>query len=256
MIAATTQAAAVRVLDADPDLADALDDEELEEARRALVAPAVSLERGDWSPAHAVPAANRHLGVLVVDGLLCREVAIADTVCAELIGPGDLLRPWDAASTSAVVPYDVRWHVLDEALLALLGQRFATAAARWPALTSAFVARATSRSQGLALSAAITCTTGLEQRLTMLFWHLAERWGRVCRDGVLVSLPLTHELIGRLIGACRPSVSTALKQLEREGSIVRLHSGGWLLASDPPQEVARMEARRRAARLATDGAAA
>jgi len=244
MVASSAEGAAVRVLDADPELAEALHDEELEEARRTLVAPTLTLAKGDWSPRGKIREANQQLGLLVVGGLLCREVAIGNTVCAELVGTGDLLRPWDGANASALVPHDVRWHVLEQARLALLGRRFASAAACWPALTSAFVARAMNRSQGLALSAAITCTTGIETRLSMLFWHLADRWGRVCRDGVLVPLPLTHELIGRLIGARRPSVSTALKQLEREGSIVRAHSGGWLLAGEPPCEVLQIGARR------------
>ena len=226
--------APVRVLDVDRDLADALDDQELEEARCALVAPSITLTKGDWSPRQAVPAEGGHLGVLVTDGILCREVVIGDSVCAELVGPGDLLRPWDGGGASLLVSCDVQWHVVKEARLAILGRGFATLAARWPALTSAFVGRAISRSHALALSATISCTTGLEARLLMLFWHMADRWGRVRRDGVVVPIRLTHDLIGRLIGARRPSVSTALKQLERQGLITRLPDGEWLLAGDPP----------------------
>lgn len=224
---------AIRVLDADPDLGDVLDEGELDEARRALVAPAMTLAKGDWSPRQAVPEGNGHLGLLVTQGILCREVAIADTVCAELVGPGDLLRPWDGGGVSALVASDVRWRVLQETRFALLGRRFTITAARWPSLTSAFVARSVSRSQGLAVSAAITCTIGLDRRLVMLFSHLSDRWGKVRPDGLMVPVPMTHELIGRLIGACRPSVSTALKQLEREGLIVRLGADGWLLRHPP-----------------------
>lgn len=231
--------AAMRVLDADPDLADVLDEYEVEEARHALVAPAITLSKGDWSPRHAIPAKKGHVGVLLTEGILCREVVIGDSVCAELVGPGDLLRPWDAASPGGLVSCDVRWHVLEEARLAILSRRFATVAARWPALTSALVARAVSRSHALALSATITCTTGLETRLLMLFRHMADRWGRVRRDGVVVPVQMTHELIARLIGARRPSVSTALKRLERDGSITRLNGTGWLLADAAPQSVPR-----------------
>jgi hypothetical protein len=224
---------AVRVLDADPALGDALGEEEFEEARLALVAPAMTLAKGDWKPRQTPSEPHGHLGLLVTQGILCREVVIADRVCAELVGPGDLIRPWDGADGAALVAYAIRWRVLRETRFALLGRRFTTTAARWPCLTSAFVARSVSRSQGLALSAAITCTTGLDRRLLMLFSHLADRWGKVRSDGLLVPLPMTHELIGRLIGACRPSVSTALKELEREGQIVRVGAEGWLLC-DPP----------------------
>ncbi len=224
---------AIRVLDADPDLGDVLDEGEFDEARQALVAPAMTLAKGDWVPRQTVPEGKGHLGVLVTQGILCREVAIADRVCAELVGPGDLLRPWDGAGTSALVAYDVRWRVLQEARFALLGRRFTITAARWPSLTSALVGRSVSRSQGLAVSAAITCTIGLDRRLLMLFSHLADRWGKVRSDGFVVPVPMTHEVIGRLIGACRPSVSTALKQLEREGLIARIGSEGWLLRHPP-----------------------
>ena len=229
----------MRVLDVDRDLAEALDDHQLEEASRALVAPAITLGKGDWSPRQGPPGENAHIGVLVTDGILCREVAIGDSICAELVGPGDLLRPWVGPGDNLLVSCDVRWHVLEDAQLAMLGQRFAAVAARWPALTTALVGRAISRSHALALSATISCTTGLETRLSMLFWHMAARWGKVRPDGVVVPIAMTHELISRLIGARRPSVSTALKQLERGGVIKRLHGGGWLLAGDPPRAVTR-----------------
>ncbi len=235
--------AALRVLDADPDLADVLDEDELEEARYSLIAPAITLSKGDWCPRQAIADSKGHVGVLVTEGTLCREVVIGDSVCAELVGPGDLLRPWDAAGASVLMSCDVRWHVLEDARLAILGRGFATVAARWPALTSALVSRAVSRSHGLALSATISCTTGMETRLLMLFWHMADRWGRVRSEGVVVPVPMTHELIGRLIGARRPSVSTALKRLEQEALITRLHGGGWLLAGDPPS--AALQGRRR-----------
>lgn len=245
--AASVQPDAVRVLEADPDLADVLEENELEEATCALVAPAMTLTKGAWSPRQTVPDVNGHLGVLVTEGILCREVAIGNSVCAELVGPGDLLRPWDGAGASALVPYEVRWQVLEQTRLALLGRRFTVTAARWPTLTSAFVSRAINRSQGLALAAAITCTTGLETRLLMLFRHLADRWGKVGQAGIMVPVPMTHELVGRLIGACRPSVSTALKQLERKELIARVHAGGWLLSHAAAEEALQLHARQRTA---------
>jgi len=225
---------AVRLLEADPDLAEALPEEERREATVALVAPAVALEAGDWSPRHNDDdAADGRIGVLIVSGLICREVVIGETVSAELLGPGDLIRPWDQTADHALVPYTVRWQVLEESRVALLGPRFVQAAARWPMLMSALVARTVRRSHTLALAAAISCTTGLETRLLMLFWQLADRWGKVTADGVVVPVKLTHETIGRLVGARRPSVSTALKQLERDGRLARIHRGGWLLTGDP-----------------------
>ena len=225
----------VSVLDHDRDLADVLSDAELSEARRLLLARSAGLPRGAWRPRRDVGLGEGGLGVLVLEGLLTREVSLGGTIGAELVGPGDLLRPWERCE-GAPASLEVSWHVLDEAQVALLGEHFTAVAARWPALLGALFGRATRRAQTLALYQAISSTTGLELRLQILFWHLAERWGRVRPDGVLLPLPLTHATIGRLIGARRPSVSTALKLLERDGILRRERGSGWLLtrAARPP----------------------
>jgi hypothetical protein len=223
------------VLDADVDLAEFLHEGERDVARHSLIARAIHLAPGDWTPSKAIPPANGHLGVLVLEGILCREVAVGTSCCAELVGPGDLLRPWDGdGGIGGLVSCDISWQVLEETRLAVLDRSFVTAAARWPALTTGLVARAIDRSKTLALAATIRSTPGLETRLLMLFWHMADRWGRVRPDGVVMPVRLTHELIARMVGARRPSVSTALKQLEREGVISRLDPCGWLLTAEPP----------------------
>jgi hypothetical protein len=224
----------VRLLAADPDLAEVLAEDELEAARLELIATGAALRRGPWTPGEMFEPGTRHLGLLVTQGVLCREVAIGGGTSAELVGPGDLIRPWEARA-GFLVTHEVSWHVLDDSVLAILDERLTRALARWPALTTALVERAVRRSHSLTVTAAINRTTGLESRLLMLFGHLADRWGRVRPDGVLVPVRLTHELIARMVGARRPSVSTALKQLERKGSMVPLHSGGWLLTCDPPR---------------------
>lgn len=223
----------VRLLDADRDLAEALPEAERREARLALLAPAVTLERGDWTPSHSDDdAADGRVGVLILSGSMCRELVIGGIASAELLGSGDVIRPWDRTADQALVPYSVRWQVLERSRLALLGPRFVETAARWPTLVSALFARAARRSHALALAAAVASTSGLETRLLMLFWDLADRWGRVTADGVVVPVELTHETIARLVGARRPSVSTALKQLERDGRLARSQRGGWLLIGE------------------------
>ena len=42
-------------------------------------------------------------------------------------------------------------------------------------------------------------------------------------------LPLTHEALGRLIGARRPTVTLALKVLDGQDRLERLPDGAWLL---------------------------
>jgi DNA-binding GntR family transcriptional regulator len=75
-----------------------------------------------------------------------------------------------------------------------------------------------------------------------LLWYLADRWGRVTPDGVIVPLRLTHETLARLVGAQRPSVTTAIRQLEEEGHLRRTPDRLWLLCGDPPERMARQAA--------------
>jgi hypothetical protein len=90
----------------------------------------------------------------------------------------------------------------------------------------------------------------VDRRLKALFWHLAERWGRVSGDGVIVPLALTHRILGQLVGARRPTVSTALSELAERGELVRRPDGSWLLRGDPPdaESLARKPAPVQAAR--------
>ena len=66
---------------------------------------------------------------------------------------------------------------------------------------------------------AIACQPRLEVRLALVLWHLAARWGKVELGGIRLSLPLTHRLLGQLVGAERPSVSHALARLAEAGLV-------------------------------------
>ena len=69
-------------------------------------------------------------------------------------------------------------------------------------------------------------------RLWMLFWELADRYGKVHPDGIHLDLPLTHEVLSHLAGARRPSVSGALTRLADEAGCAA--RGAWMLSGDPP----------------------
>jgi len=81
----------------------------------------------------------------------------------------------------------------------------------------------------------------VDMRLHMLFWHLADRWGRVRADGTIVPLRLSHSVLADLVAARRPTVSSALSDLaERE--LVRPLDEGWLLSGEPPAELLEVQA--------------
>ena len=99
---------------------------------------------------------------------------------------------------------------------------------------------AVSRAQSLAIALAVSHLRHVDARLHVLMWYLADRWGKVRPDGINVPLKLTHQALGRLVGAQRPSVTTALKQLAESGLLTRAGDGTWLLHGDPPETLQRM----------------
>ena len=68
--------------------------------------------------------------------------------------------------------------------------------------------------------------------------HLADGWGTVTSDGIVVPFELTHELLGRLIGARRPTVTVAVRALEDDRKLLRTDDGSWLLTPAGQQRVA------------------
>lgn len=225
----------MRLADADPSLFGGLQGRELEDARARAMVPAVMLPRGPWENPSELPASDLDacLGVLVLDGVLLRSVVVASDPRSELVGPGDLVRPWQEDELASV-PFEARWEVIRPARLAVLDARFAALACRWPMLTLAVVGRLVRRSRWLTLQLAISDLRRVDERLMVFFWHVADRWGRVGPEGVTVPLPVTHEVLSQLVCAQRPTVSTALKRLADEGRLRRKRDRTWLLAPEPP----------------------
>jgi hypothetical protein len=223
----------VALLDVDPDLGAGLTPERFRMARHEIRAVPLRLRRGEWAPDELGPVSSANVGLLVLGGVLAREVILEDTISTELLGPGDFIRPWSDEEPS-LLRQRVRWQVLAEARLAVLGGSFAKAVRRYPELSEELTARAMARSQRLATTQAISHLNSVERRVCALLWHLAERWGKVTADGIVVPLTLSHRLIGELIGARRPTVSTAFAALERQGKVRRREDATWLLTGDPP----------------------
>jgi CRP/FNR family cyclic AMP-dependent transcriptional regulator len=228
-----TPAPGLPLLDLDPELGARLGPEGLAAARTELVVRVLSVGRGEWAGGQLGSASPDHVGLLLVSGAMACEVVLADTISTELIGPGDLIRPWAPDSSAELLGQHVRWQVLAEARLAVLNRAFGAALLRFPEVNAMLLGRLNDRLERLATMKAIAQLNSVERRLIALFWHLAERWGRVTPDGVLVPLTLSHRLLGELVGARRPTVSTALASVARDGELVRRPDGSWLLTGGP-----------------------
>jgi CRP/FNR family cyclic AMP-dependent transcriptional regulator len=223
----------IHLLDADPELGRLLEGQRLIDARRDLLCRLHTLERGPWDAERLRTAGPEHVGLLLIDGVVARELALEDNVSAELLGPGDIVRPWQAQQPSQLMRAEVRWTVVEEVRFGILDRHFAVQLARYPEVNAMLIDRLTERAQRLAMMQAISQLNGVERRLLALFWHLSERWGRVVRDGVAVPVPLPHRVIAQLVGARRPTVSTALGTLAERGELLRRGDGGWLLTGEP-----------------------
>jgi CRP-like cAMP-binding protein len=226
----------VYLLEADPDLARGLDPRRIREVSQRLVARSLDIPRGAWTPARLLAGGSQPIGLLVLDGLLVREATVGDHPSAELLGPGDLLRAWeDADEADVLLPRRVEWTALCNARLAVIDHALAVRAAQWPEIFACFVERAARRAERLVLMQAIGHLTRVDDRLLAMLWCLAERWGRVVPGGVAVNLRLPHRTLAGMVGARRPSVTTALGQLIARGEIERRPDGGWILRGAPPE---------------------
>ena len=227
----------VRLLDVRPDLREGLDGQDVAAARLHVVARTVDLRPGQWIPPTLPSGRGDHLALLVVAGILSRTVTLAGRTAIELLGDEDLLRPWDDQAEATSVSADVTWTVLRATRLALLDESFAARIAPWPSISAALLARTVWRSRWLARHLAILDQPRLDVRLVLLFWELADRWGRVAPDGVSVPVPLTHHTLGRIIRAQRPSVTAALRQLRERGFLSREPDGTWVIHGDPSEQI-------------------
>jgi CRP/FNR family transcriptional regulator, cyclic AMP receptor protein len=229
-------APSAQVLVRDPELAGALDGERLRRAERDLVAATTVAFEGPWDPEAESESVRGGVGLLVLEGLIVRRVGQTGRYGAELLGPGDLMRPWQHDGEDVTLPFDTSFRVIEQSVLALLDVRFAARAAPYPEVSGALIGRAMQRSRTLVVNMAIAHYPRIDRRLLMLLWHLADRWGRVTPQGIRIPLPLTHQLLADLVASRRPSVTSGLQRLAQEGHVTKA-GDNWLLHGEPPSEL-------------------
>ena len=219
-----------RLLDVDPDLAIGLSPDAVDAARRHAVVATIVLPGGPVD-VPALAARGLHpFGTLVTSGLLVRDIALGRTIASELLGPGDIAAL--DRDEPGLLPMEVRWSAAEPACIALLDDRLLPVMRAWPEIGRALLARSTERAVRLEAQRAISQLARVEDRLVALFAMLAERFARMTPAGVVITVHLTHAMLGRLVGARRPTVSLALKTLADDGSIVRRDDGSWLLSHE------------------------
>jgi CRP/FNR family transcriptional regulator, cyclic AMP receptor protein len=238
----STSAPSVRVrpdraalLDVEPDFAAGIPTPDLDVARRVIELPRTRLAPGPWHPADDARA-GALLGFLVLEGVVAHEVLVADGRSMRLLGRGDVVETFDCPDLGP--PAVQGWLVLEETVVLALDRRFIAATRRWPGLLVALHRRFAAQASRAALHTAIAELGRVEQRVLAMLWHLVDRWGAMTPEGIVIKVRLTHEMLGRLVGARRPTITLALGSLATSGD-VRRRADGLLVLSPGSRELLR-----------------
>jgi len=224
----------LQVIAVDPDLATGLPAGELARARREALAAELLVPRGTWNPGDWFAGHTGMIGLLIVDGLLLREVGVGRRAAAELLGPGDLLRPLDADNPGGSLKVRSSWSALVPTQLVILDRDFAATVGGWPEIIAGLVCRALTRARFSALVLALGTLRQLDDRVLGLLWALADRWGRVRPQGLLVPFALGPGVIAGLLSVSREAVSRTVRDLVAEERLERAAGGCWLLKGQAP----------------------
>jgi CRP-like cAMP-binding protein len=225
------------LFDVDDELGGALDLRMRLIARPMATARVEQVSAGEFELIPLFAQIGQGPGLMVLDGVVALDVQVGDRTASELIGAGDLLAPWTTEGDVILLASETYSRALTRTRLAILDEDFSERIRPWPQILHALLRRAVRRTMELNIHRAATCHPRADVRIALLLWHLAERWGRVEPDGILVPLPLTHRLIGQLVGAERPSVSHALARLSSADLVTR-HDNGLVLHGTAAHHIA------------------
>lgn len=216
----------IGLLEVDPELGRGIAPEDLDDARRLVVGRRLDLTAGPWDP-NQLDGSDPPFAILVVEGLLTREQAVGSSVHIEILGPGDVL---NRNEDQSIVPSRVRWTNAGPATVALLDRHFLAAVRRWPVLSLRLYERVADQRQRASLLTAINSIRNVEQRILAILWHLVGLYGSVDPEGQgVLPMRLSHEAIGNLVGARRPTVTLAMKALSEASYVRRDQERGFVL---------------------------
>lgn len=219
----------VEVVDGLPELHDALPIERRAVARRSLRARTLHVRRGRWEALLDAPLVDGGAGFLILEGALIRCVTAAHRTSGELLGPGDLLLPGhDQYDDDSFGTY---WRAISDVRMAVLDARFTRVASLVPEVAPALVSCTMRRAGTLSRQLVIVQSQSVETRILVTLNYLAERWGVMTIDGIVLPEFLSHGTLALLLGARRPSVTSAMVRLSSRGEVERRADGRWRLGS-------------------------
>jgi CRP/FNR family cyclic AMP-dependent transcriptional regulator len=170
------------------------------------------------------------LGILVVRGLLAQGIRLGGNRSLILAWEGDLIGA--PSAPPSWLEHPLRWHVLEQAIVADLDEEFLAAASEFPAFVPALAERVSRTQARAAMAVAVAHLSRVEHRILAALLLLAEDRGRATVDGLVLRMALTHERLGEIVGARRPTVSLALRQLDALGLVRRGADASWVIHPD------------------------
>jgi hypothetical protein len=197
------------------------------------VVSTVSLQPGAFHPRELLRLGSNSFGALIMDGLVAQEVAVGGNPTLLLLGTGDAVLATDLGGD--VLCTEQAWAAWTSSRIALMDDRLLHATRLRPRLMPVLLERVAETRGRTILQLVISHQTKVEDRLLGIFGMLAERFGRVTPDGIVIPLPLTHETLGRMIGARRPTVTLAARALDEAGRLGRRRDRSWILRQAPEQ---------------------
>jgi CRP/FNR family cyclic AMP-dependent transcriptional regulator len=213
-----------------PDIAEAVPHQERKLAERALVVPRLSACDEDLSGVLA-PVAPKAFDFVILEGVVLKETSLQGRMALQLLGPGDVLAPPLTALRQLEARAVSRYRAHGPVSLAVLDERFRQAARRWPGLSDFLHDRLGRQTHRASTHLTMLHLPRVEDRILALFADLAESFGRMTADGIVIDISLTHAIIGGLVGSRRPTVSIALTALEADRVLSRLEGDRWKLAT-------------------------
>jgi CRP-like cAMP-binding protein len=168
---------------------------------------------------------------IVTQGMLLDYLQIGAQPGLRLLGPGDFVTARPPRHGTPLGTSTCR--AAEGTHLALLGNDVLLAVRRSPRLLVGLQAAVAEQMERIGTQLVICQLPRVEDRILAMLWLLADCFGKVTAAGTVVPLSLTHELLGALVGARRPTVTLALGELTARGALVQ-QDRGWLLLEGQP----------------------
>ncbi len=193
-----------------------------------ILLPLASLGPGE--DLHELIGGARAFAAVVLDGMLAQSLCVNGHAGLRLLGPGDVVSLVQVPRLSNVEVGECR--ASGDVRMALLEREILLAARRWPLFVAGLHAHGAQQTKRLLAQMMICQMPRVDERVMAIMWLLADVWGQATPVGTLLRLKLTHQLIGELVGARRPTVTLAVGELVDRGALLR-QDGGWLLLERP-----------------------